>query len=69
MVAALGSRGDPATAAQQAYGVIYGILVRQAMLLSYLDIFRWLALLCLVGIPATFLFKRVRASKAPVAAH
>lgn len=69
MIAALGSRGDPATAAQQAYGVIYGILVRQATLLSYLDIFRWLALLCLVGIPATFLFKRVRASKAPVAAH
>jgi DHA2 family multidrug resistance protein len=65
----LAARGDPVTAAQRAYGAIYGVLVRQAMLLSYIDNFRLLAGLCVVCIPAALLFKRVRAGKAPVAAH
>jgi len=69
ITATLTARGDPATAAQQAYGAIYGVLVRQAMLLSYIDNFRLLAWLCLICIPAALLFKRVRAGKAPVAAH
>jgi DHA2 family multidrug resistance protein len=64
------ARGNPATAAQQAYGAIYGTVVRQAMLMSYIDNFRLLAFLCLLCIPAALLFKRVRASKgAAVAAH
>jgi DHA2 family multidrug resistance protein len=55
---------------QKAYGAIYGTLVRQAMLMSYIDNFRLLAYLCVVCIPAALLFKRVRASKgASVAAH
>ncbi|MFN7944685.1 MAG: DHA2 family efflux MFS transporter permease subunit [Blastocatellia bacterium] len=61
--------GNSATAMQQAYGTIYGILVRQAMLLSYTDNFRLLAALCVACIPAALLFKRVRAGKGPVAAH
>jgi DHA2 family multidrug resistance protein len=69
MMGALGGLGDPVTAAQKAYGAIYGTLVRQAMLLSYTDNFRLLALLCLVCVPAALLFKRVRAAKGPVAAH
>jgi DHA2 family multidrug resistance protein len=45
-------------ASQQAYGAIYGTLVRQASVMSYIDIFRLLAFLCLLCIPAALLFKR-----------
>jgi DHA2 family multidrug resistance protein len=56
--------GTPAT--QQAYGVIYGTVVRQATVMSYIDNFRLLAFLCMLCIPAVFLFKRVkRAGPAP----
>lgn len=54
---------------QQAYGAVYGMLVKQATLLSYIDNFRLLAILCLICAPAAFLFKRVKNAKAPVGAH
>jgi DHA2 family multidrug resistance protein len=54
---------------QQAYGAIYGSLVRQASLMAYIDNFRLLAFLCVICIPLVFLFKRVKRSKAPVAMH
>jgi MFS transporter, DHA2 family, multidrug resistance protein len=54
---------------EQAYGVIYGMLVRQAAVLSYIDNFRLLAILCLICAPSAFLFKKVRAAKAPVEMH
>jgi DHA2 family multidrug resistance protein len=68
MQAALAAHSDPVTATQQAYGAIYGLAVRQAMVLSYIDNFRLLAFLCLLCIPATLLFKRVRARKGAGAA-
>jgi DHA2 family multidrug resistance protein len=64
---ALGAGGP--VAAQQAYGSIYGTLVKQSMLMSYTDNFRMLAFLCLLSIPTALLFKRVRARKGPIAAH
>jgi len=54
---------------QQAFGAIYGAVTRQAMVLSYIDNFRFLAFICAVCVPAAFLFKRVRARKGPVAMH
>ena len=53
----------------QAYGIIYGMVARQAMVLSYIDNFRMLAFLCLLCVPAVFLFKRVRAKQGAVAMH
>jgi DHA2 family multidrug resistance protein len=41
----------------------------QAMVLSYIDNFRMLAFLCVLCVPAVFLFKRVRAKKGPIAMH
>ncbi|MFL6212231.1 MAG: DHA2 family efflux MFS transporter permease subunit [Pyrinomonadaceae bacterium] len=61
--------GSAVTGTQQAMGAMYGMLVRQATVLSYIDNFRLLAFLCLLCIPAAFLFKRVRARKGPVAVH
>jgi MFS transporter, DHA2 family, multidrug resistance protein len=54
---------------EQAYNVIYGMLVKQASVLSYIDNFRLLAILCLICAPAAFLFKKVKNAKAPVGAH
>ncbi len=54
---------------EQAYGVVYGMLLKQSMLLSYIDNFRLLAFLCLICVPAAFLFKKVSAPKGPVAVH
>jgi MFS transporter, DHA2 family, multidrug resistance protein len=56
-------------ATQQAYGAIYGMVARQAMVLSYIDNFRMLSFICFICVPAVFLFKRVRAKKGPVAMH
>jgi DHA2 family multidrug resistance protein len=56
-------------ASQQAYGSIYGTLVRQASLMSYIDNFRLLSFLCVICIPLVFLFKTVKRSKAPVSMH
>jgi len=55
--------------APQALASVYGTVLRQAMVLSFLDNFRLLAFLCLLCIPAALLFKRVRSRAGPVAAH
>jgi DHA2 family multidrug resistance protein len=57
------------TASPQALASVYGTVLRQSMVLSFLDNFRLLAFLCLLCIPAALLFKRVRAKGGPVAAH
>lgn len=61
--------GAPA-AAQQAYGVLYGMLVRQANVLAYIHNFRLFGFLCLLCIPLVFLSRKVRPRAGPsVAAH
>ncbi len=55
--------------AQGAYGVIYGLVARQSMVLSYIDNFRMLAFLSFLCVPAVFLFKRVRKKQGAVAMH
>jgi DHA2 family multidrug resistance protein len=60
---------DVTTATQQAYQQIYGMVVRQATVLSYLDCFWLLTILCAVCIPAAFLFKKVLHVKAVEGAH
>lgn len=66
---ALRAQAGDIQAQQQAYGVLYGIVQRQAMLLAFVDNFRWLALLCLLCVPAVWLFQKVTSTKGPVAAH
>jgi DHA2 family multidrug resistance protein len=58
---ALGSRG--------AYAAIYGTLVQQATLLAFVDIFRYLTLVCLLCVPLVFLLKRVRGGGGGPPAH
>jgi len=47
-------------AAQQAQARMYQALVGQASILSYLDTFRTLAVIALVGVPLVFVLKKVR---------
>jgi len=63
------ARSGSVVAQQQAYAGLYGIVVRQAMLLSYVDVFRLLSFLCFLCIPATLLFKRVKARGGAVPMH
>jgi len=63
------TRGGSVVAEQQAYAGLYGTLVRQATLLSYIDVFRLLAFLCLLCIPAALLFERVKAKAGAVPMH
>src|SRR3954464_16001944 len=67
---ALSLRGGGSGATQQALASIYGIVLRQSMLMSFIDNFRLLAFLSILCVPAALLFKRVRARGGPsVAAH
>ena len=63
------AQSDPVTATQQAYQTIYGLVVRQAAVLAYIDDFVLLTALCALCIPAGFIFKRVRNAKAVEGAH
>jgi DHA2 family multidrug resistance protein len=69
MVASFATHGSVVTATQQAYGVLYQTLVRQATLLAYIDNFRLLALMCLLCMPAGLLFKKVRARAGAAPMH
>jgi DHA2 family multidrug resistance protein len=57
--AALMARGaDATTATRQAYAAMFGLVQRQASMISFIDVFRWLGILFLLVIPLIFLMKR-----------
>jgi DHA2 family multidrug resistance protein len=60
---------DPASARQQAYGLLYGTVQQQANLFAYVDTFRLLGLLCLACVPIVFLLKKAKAGGGSVALH
>jgi DHA2 family multidrug resistance protein len=59
------SGADSVTAANKSYALLYGMLERQASLLSYVDVFHIMGILFLAVIPLVFLMRR---SHAPVSA-
>jgi DHA2 family multidrug resistance protein len=61
---------DAATAAQQANGAMFGMILRQAYMLSFVDIFRWLGVIFLLMLPLVLLLKRPsRGGGGNIAAH
>jgi DHA2 family multidrug resistance protein len=60
---------NPAQALNQAQGLIYGNLVRQATMQGFIDTFWLLGLTFLAMIPLMFLMKTAKPHKAPVAVH
>ncbi|MEO8073388.1 MAG: DHA2 family efflux MFS transporter permease subunit [Acidobacteriota bacterium] len=63
------AHADVVTATQQAYQAVYGMMVKQAAVLAYIDNFRLLAFICFIGVPAALLFKRVKNTKPPPGVH
>jgi DHA2 family multidrug resistance protein len=66
---ALAAHADPVTAHLQAQQLLYGKLVQQASLWSFVEDFRLFGLFCLVCLPLILLFKHVRAGSKSMAAH
>ncbi len=60
---------DPVAAKQLAYGLLYGELGQQSAVCAYVDTFRFLVLLCAACVPLVLLFKRIRRTSRPIAAH
>jgi DHA2 family multidrug resistance protein len=67
MLVAQGS--DPVQAAHQAQGLAYGLLMRHASMLAFLDDFWLMAVATLGMIPFMFLMKKVRPHKGPQDAY
>ena len=65
---ALGTHGPATTIHQQALGMIYNTVQRQASVLSYVDVFRFLCVLCLICMPLVLLIQPVKRT-AKVAVH
>jgi DHA2 family multidrug resistance protein len=64
------SRGaDSVAADHQAYGALWGMVQRQASMLSYNDVFRFLGGMFLIMLPLLFLMKKPQAGKGPAMAH
>ncbi len=61
--------GSPTGAAAQARGMIYGIIQRQAAMLSFLDDFKLLGIVFFAIIPVFFLLKRPKMSGGSVPVH
>jgi len=53
------------TATSQAYGVLYGMIHRQAAMIAFVDIVRLLAVIFIVTIPLVFIMKRPRGIASP----
>jgi DHA2 family multidrug resistance protein len=64
------SRGmDLATATRQAYAALFGIVERQASMLSFAKIFFVMGMVFLLVVPLLLLMRRPRHSAGPIAMH
>jgi DHA2 family multidrug resistance protein len=66
------SRGsDWYTATQQAYNAIWGMVLRQSVMVAFVDVFRILAVVFVVAIPLVFLMKKLKtlSRSDPAAGH
>lgn len=69
MTAFLRDPYGPANAHHPAQATLYRELLRQASNWAFVDVFRWLALLCFACVLAVWLLKKVKPGKGPVGAH
>ena len=59
---------DMHTATERAYAALFGMVQRQAAIVTFVEIFRWLGFIFLLLIPLTLLMKRP-SGRTSVAAH
>jgi DHA2 family multidrug resistance protein len=60
---------DATLAMQRAYGAIQGMVQRQASMLSFLDTFRFMAIVFVLVLPLLLLLRRARPGKSETPAH
>jgi DHA2 family multidrug resistance protein len=60
---------DPVQAANQAHGLLYGLVQRQAAMQAFIDCFWLMGAIFLCIIPLMFLMKKAKPHTGPVAAH
>ena len=60
---------DMVTAGERAQAALFGIVQRQAAMLSFMDVFRLLAFVFVVLLPLVFLMRSPRAGKGPAPVH
>jgi DHA2 family multidrug resistance protein len=60
---------DAVTASNRAYAALFGMVQRQATMVSFVGIFQLLGIMFLALIPLVLLMKRPRGGSGPVAAH
>ena len=60
---------DPVTAMKQAHAALFGLVERQAAMLSFVDTFRLMGLIFLLLLPLLFLMKRPSQKAGPAATH
>jgi DHA2 family multidrug resistance protein len=65
----LGGYFGPANTLDPAQTRIYQELGRQASVWAFVDVFRWLSLLCFCCVGVVWIFKKVKPGKAPAGAH
>jgi MFS transporter, DHA2 family, multidrug resistance protein len=64
----IASGSDPVTATQRAYAAVFGIVQRQASMVSFVHLFRMLGIIFLLLLPLVLLMRRPR-GRAAVGAH
>jgi DHA2 family multidrug resistance protein len=60
---------SPSAAHAAAEGRIYQELGRQALLWSFVDVFRWMSLICFVCVILVWFFKKAKPGRAPAGVH
>jgi DHA2 family multidrug resistance protein len=66
---ALTNSFGPSNSLAPAQDLLYQQLGRQATLWAFVDVFRWLSIICFLCVGVSWLFKKVKAGKAPAGAH
>lgn len=61
----LGRANPPGPHEQQAQALLYRLLLQQAATLSYVDLYRWLALAVVICLPSTLFMRRVVGRRSP----
>ena len=64
-----GHGASPPDAARAAHGLIYGSMLRQSAMLSFVDTFWFMGVLFLAIIPLMFLIRRTGPVRGPIAAE
>ena len=65
----MASGADPVTATNRAYGAVFGMVQRQATMVSFVSLFQLLGFLFVILIPLVLLMRRPKRGAAPIAAH